>query len=107
MTFDQATTAAQVVEEYKDAIRGKTGILNEDGTSNFFLKTIEQGAATALFAAFDPSVIAHNGDLLSDCAPASTSLPIPIPEFFNSPAEADKLWSAAEEAWGVEFAKAE
>ncbi|KAF8312651.1 NAD(P)-binding protein [Clavulina sp. PMI_390] len=83
------------------------GILNEDGTSNFFLKTIEQGAATALFAAFDPSVVTHNGDLLSDCAPASTSLPIPIPEFFNSPAEADKLWDAAEAAWDVKFAKVE
>ncbi|KAF8309515.1 hypothetical protein DL93DRAFT_2085630 [Clavulina sp. PMI_390] len=80
------------------------GLINEDGSHNIFQKSNAQAAATSLFAAFDPSIASQNGAFLSDCDLGSKTLPFPIPEFFSSQVEADKLWIVSEEAWGVKFA---
>ncbi|KAF8309513.1 NAD(P)-binding protein [Clavulina sp. PMI_390] len=77
------------------------GLLNADGTWNIFIKTIEQGAAPAVYAAFDPSLAAHNGELVMDCGLASAVMP--IPEHYNSADGALKLWAATEEAWKIKF----
>ncbi|KAF8308088.1 NAD(P)-binding protein [Clavulina sp. PMI_390] len=79
------------------------GLINEDGTQNIFQKSNAQAAATALFAAFDPTIASHNGALLSDCNLGSVTIPFPIPEFFNSSIEAEKLWAFSEEAWKIKF----
>ncbi|KAF8312649.1 NAD(P)-binding protein [Clavulina sp. PMI_390] len=96
-----------VGRDTSDARLISMGVLNEDGSSNIFLKSIEQGAAPGLYAAFDPSIIPHNGEVIGDCDLISRTIPWPVPEFFKSPEDADKLWKIAEEAWGINFGTSE
>lgn len=46
-----------------------TGMFNADGTpgDKYDWKSIPQGAATTIVAAFDPEIAPHSGDYLSDC----------------------------------------
>ncbi|KAF8309545.1 NAD(P)-binding protein [Clavulina sp. PMI_390] len=83
-----------------DAMRA-AGLLNPDGTWNITIKTMEQGAASALYAAFDSSLASHNGELVMDCGLASAVRP--IPDHYKSAEAAMKLWAATEEAWNIKF----
>jgi WW domain-containing oxidoreductase len=56
-----------------------------------FLKTVEQGAATQVFAAAHPEAAAHNGAYLADCNPAVPTRSARDPEL------AAKLWRVSEE----------
>lgn len=56
------------------------------------MKTVEQGAATAVVAALDPELSPKAGIYLSDCQIKS-----PIPEYLTSEEGAEKLWKLSEE----------
>ncbi|KAJ7822910.1 NAD-P-binding protein [Mycena olivaceomarginata] len=79
------------------------GILNPDGSPNtekVTWKTIPQGAATTLAAAFDTRLDAKPGAYLSDAVEASEQ----ISPHASDPETAAKLWTATEEAVGEKFA---
>lgn len=44
------------------------GMLKQDGTISEVCKTIEQGAATSVYAALAPELINHGGEYLEDCS---------------------------------------
>ncbi|KAF8880102.1 hypothetical protein CPB84DRAFT_1828304 [Gymnopilus junonius] len=66
------------------------------------LKTLEQGTATHVFAAFDPNLAAHNGAYLLDCHVANP-FNDSIKPWATSPVEAEKLWRLSEELVGQKF----
>ncbi|KAJ7730533.1 hypothetical protein B0H16DRAFT_1584967 [Mycena metata] len=79
------------------------GVLKEDGQPNlesaFKWKTIPQGAATTVVAAFDPRLNDKSGSFLEDCVEANEKR-----HAVNSdPANAEKLWKVTEEIIGEEF----
>ncbi|KAJ6551859.1 hypothetical protein B0H19DRAFT_1264487 [Mycena capillaripes] len=79
------------------------GVLKEDGQPNlesaFKWKTIPQGAATTVVAAFDPRLNDKSGSFLEDCVEANEKR-----HAMNSdPAKAEKLWKVTEEIVGEEF----
>jgi len=78
----------------------KLGILNADGQpcSEHF-KTIPQGAATTLVAAFDPTLNDKPGAYLDDCVVASEA----IAPHSSDPANAERLWTLTEEIIGEAF----
>jgi NAD(P)-dependent dehydrogenase (short-subunit alcohol dehydrogenase family) len=57
-----------------------------------FMKTVEQGAATSIFAATAPQLAGQSGAYLSDCRVAQ-----PLPEALDA-ALADKVWAQSERA---------
>ncbi|KAK7022339.1 short-chain dehydrogenase/reductase family protein [Favolaschia claudopus] len=78
------------------------GALNEDGTPNTSkvpFKSLGQGAATTVVAAFDPRLEDRPGAYLDDCViPADGAAP------HSTDAEtAKKLWAVTEEAVGEKF----
>ncbi|KAJ7024249.1 hypothetical protein C8F04DRAFT_1192668 [Mycena alexandri] len=78
-------------------------VLKEDGQPNlesaFKWKTIPQGAATTIVAAFDPRLNDTSGSFLEDCVEANEKR-----HAVNSdPANAEKLWKVTEEIIGEEF----
>ncbi|KAF7308277.1 NAD(P)-binding protein [Mycena chlorophos] len=79
------------------------GMLNEDGSPNFAdpkfkWKTIPQGAATNVVAAFDPRLDDKSGCYLEDCNESNhTRAPHCTPE------TAQKLWDLTEESVGETF----
>ncbi|KAJ7685695.1 hypothetical protein DFH06DRAFT_1159158 [Mycena polygramma] len=78
------------------------GVLGPDGLpdkSKVSWKTIPQGAATTVVAAFDPSLDATPGAYLNDCAVATET----VATHAADPATAARLWSATEEIIGEEF----
>ncbi|KAJ7074559.1 hypothetical protein C8F01DRAFT_29520 [Mycena amicta] len=91
----------------KEALRplfNSMGVLTEDGKpkENDFApwKTISQGAATTVVAAFDPRLDDKAGVYLIDCtvAPEDKVSPHAI-----DPANAEKLWNLTEEILGEKF----
>ncbi|KAJ6453731.1 hypothetical protein C8R45DRAFT_1112289 [Mycena sanguinolenta] len=75
------------------------GILLPNGQLNMDIvpwKTIPQGAATTLVAAFDPRL---SGAYLDDCIPANQKLS----SYCADPLNAEKLWAATEEVIGERF----
>ena len=56
------------------------------------MKTVEQGAATAVVAALDPGLKPEAGTYLSDCQIKSE-----LPEYLTSTEQAEKLWELSEE----------
>ncbi|KAJ7314248.1 NAD-P-binding protein [Mycena albidolilacea] len=79
------------------------GILNTDGSPNtekFTWKSIPQGAATTLAAAFDTRLDTHPGAYLSDAVVANDQ----IAPHASDPETAAKLWTISEEIVGEKFA---
>ncbi|KAJ7159747.1 NAD-P-binding protein, partial [Mycena filopes] len=77
------------------------GLLHPDGTPNtekFSWKTLPQGAATTVAAAFDPSLDASPGAYLDDCVLANEKK---APHCDS--ATAAKLWTVTEEILGETF----
>ncbi|KAJ7152607.1 hypothetical protein C8R43DRAFT_1003067 [Mycena crocata] len=78
------------------------GILNSDGlpnTEKFEWKTIPQGAATTVAAAFDPRITDKPGSYLVDANVANES----IAPHSSDPVNAARLWTLTEKLVGEEF----
>ncbi|MBE3048821.1 hypothetical protein IMZ48_41255 [Candidatus Bathyarchaeota archaeon] len=95
---------------------------NAEGWRGFTFKTLEEGAATTVYAAFDPAlrgkcsscnhpeagrgltccVADHNGAYLQDCRLADPWKDTVRP-WATSPLEAEKLWKLSEKLVGQEF----
>nr|GAT53655.1 short-chain dehydrogenase/reductase family protein [Mycena chlorophos] len=78
------------------------GVMTEDGqpnTKDFQWKTLGQGAATTIAAAFDPSIESTPGVYLDDCKVANDHV---LPRT-SDPAVAERLWIATEEIVGEKF----
>ncbi|KAJ7055723.1 NAD-P-binding protein [Mycena amicta] len=76
--------------------------LHADGkpdTTKLEWKTLEQGAATTLVAAFDPRIADQPGSYLDDCILANES----VAPHSSDPANAKKLWELTESIIGEEF----
>ncbi|KAJ7119718.1 putative short-chain dehydrogenase [Mycena epipterygia] len=92
------------LQQHPEAIPGMkaAGLLDDNGqpsTTHYQWKTIPEGAATTIFAAFDPSLNDKSGAYLSDCKDASSS----IAPHSCDPANAEKLWNITEEIIGESF----
>ncbi|KAJ7238308.1 hypothetical protein B0H12DRAFT_1137500 [Mycena haematopus] len=88
-------------EEAIEALQG-VGILRPDGqpnTDTIPWKTMAQGAATTVTAAFDPRLNDIPGAYLVDCAPANEK----VSAYCADPANGEKLWTATEEIIGETF----
>ncbi|KAF3482880.1 uncharacterized protein GIQ15_02204 [Arthroderma uncinatum] len=66
------------------------------------LITPEEGAATYVFAAFDPDLSTHNGSYLTKCGVADPWVDTLKP-WATSSVEAERLWKLSEELVGQEF----
>ncbi|KAF8194324.1 hypothetical protein K438DRAFT_1968939 [Mycena galopus ATCC 62051] len=79
----------------------KMGILAEDGqpSSNIPFKTIAQGAATTVAAAFDPRLNETPGAYLVDCKVANELVAPPS----SDPDNAERLWNLTEQIIGEPF----
>ncbi|KAJ6554943.1 hypothetical protein DFH09DRAFT_1165961 [Mycena vulgaris] len=78
------------------------GVLGPDGLPSeekFTFKTIPQGAATTIVAAFDPGLNDKPGAYLSDCTAANHLIAPPS----SDPANAEKLWTLTESIVGEAF----
>ncbi|MCJ1359178.1 MAG: hypothetical protein MMC33_009178 [Icmadophila ericetorum] len=75
---------------------------NAEGWADFNVKTPEQGAATHVYAAFEPSLKAHNGAYLQDSHVADPWTNTVKP-WATSSIEAERLWKLSEELVGQEF----
>ncbi|KAK7033423.1 short-chain dehydrogenase/reductase family protein [Favolaschia claudopus] len=63
------------------------------------MKTIPQGAATTVVAAFDPRIQNAPGSYLNDCVAANEL----VSAFCTDPANAEKVWATTEEIIGEKF----
>ncbi|KAJ6584393.1 hypothetical protein B0H19DRAFT_1058821 [Mycena capillaripes] len=79
----------------------KLGILGSDGLplEGKGFKTIPQGAATTVVAAFDPTLNDKPGAYLNDCVAANEL----VAPHSSDPANAEKLWTLTEEIIGEKF----
>ncbi|KAJ7908852.1 NAD-P-binding protein [Mycena leptocephala] len=78
------------------------GILRPDGvpeTEKYQWKTIPEGAATTIAAAFDPRISDKPGSFLNDSTIANEA----VAPHSSDPANAAKLWTATEKIIGEEF----
>ncbi|KAK1830996.1 hypothetical protein QBC39DRAFT_409048 [Podospora conica] len=66
------------------------------------LMSPDEGAATAMFAAFSPELEDHNGAYLQDCQVADPWVHT-VKAWATSPVEAEKLWKLSEKLVGQEF----
>ncbi|KAJ7505840.1 NAD-P-binding protein [Mycena galericulata] len=91
------------IMQHKETVGTLTtfGLLGPDGVPNsgFPWKTIPQGAATTVAAAFDPSLNDKPGAYLADCVAANELV---APSCFD-PVNAEKLWTLTEEMIGESF----
>ncbi|GAB5587120.1 hypothetical protein Unana1_02020 [Umbelopsis nana] len=67
--------------------------------SNVNFKTLPQGTATHIVAAFDPSIKSHSGSYLEDCQIANDNLK----PWANDEAQAERLWTLSERLVGQKF----
>ncbi|KAJ7618012.1 hypothetical protein FB45DRAFT_1063534 [Roridomyces roridus] len=78
-------------------------IVHPDGSPNHekcdFWKTIPQGAATTVFAAFDPQLSDASGAYLDNCQIADHK----VASHTSDPVVAEKLWTLTEEILGEKF----
>ncbi|CAK5278662.1 unnamed protein product [Mycena citricolor] len=89
-------------KEESHEVMKSLGILGPDGkpnTENIQWKTIPEGAATTVAAAFNPLLDASPGAYLDDSVVANEK----IDEHSANPANAAKLWDLSEEIVGVKF----
>ncbi|KAJ6584405.1 hypothetical protein B0H19DRAFT_1249380 [Mycena capillaripes] len=80
----------------------KLGILDADGkpvSGKVPFKTLAQGAATTVAAAFDPGLNDKPGAYLSDCVVTNEALA----SHSSDPSNADKLWTLTEKIIGEAF----
>lgn len=70
------------------------------GGFDHLAKSLSQGAATYVYAAFDPDLKRHNGSCLADCkvCPAEKT-----PSWARDLIAADMLWKLSEQLVGQEF----
>ncbi|KAJ7463696.1 hypothetical protein FB451DRAFT_1265250 [Mycena latifolia] len=91
-------------KEESIAVMQGFGFLGPDGkpsTEKFSdWKTIPQGAATTIVAAFDPELNGQRGAYLAHCTEANKA----VAPHSSDPANAEKLWSVTEEIIGETFA---
>ncbi|EEP81612.1 conserved hypothetical protein [Uncinocarpus reesii 1704] len=86
-----------------DGLRNADKILgNAEGWREFKIKPLERGAATHIYAAFDPSLKANNGAYLIDCHVADPLVDTVKP-WATSSFEAERLWRLSEKLVGQEF----
>ncbi|KAJ6125105.1 short-chain dehydrogenase TIC 32 chloroplastic [Penicillium samsonianum] len=72
------------------------------GMGDMQFKDLDQGAATHVFAAFDPAVAAYNGSFLSDCHVADPEKE-EVYSLALSKIDAQRLWVLSEKLVGQEF----
>ncbi|KAF7299494.1 Short-chain dehydrogenase/reductase family protein [Mycena indigotica] len=92
--FNQKDDAIPVLQSLK--------LLDANGKPNtvdFKWKTIPQGAATTVAAAFDPRITADSGAYLDDSKIATQT----VSPHSTDPANAERLWTATEEVIGEKF----
>ncbi|KAJ7195139.1 short-chain dehydrogenase [Mycena haematopus] len=77
------------------------GVIFEDGTPNPEKpwKTIPQGAAVIVTAAFDPSLEDKSGSYIQNCVESNSA----IAPHASDPVQAEKLWTLSERLVGVKF----
>ncbi|KAJ5348386.1 putative short-chain dehydrogenase [Penicillium brevicompactum] len=75
---------------------------NREGWKEFEAKPLERGAATHIYAAFDPGLKANNGGYLIDCHVADPLEDTVLP-WATSSLEAERLWQLSEKLVGQEF----
>ncbi|TDZ60716.1 Short-chain dehydrogenase TIC 32 [Colletotrichum trifolii] len=75
---------------------------NKEGWAEFKWKTPDQGAATHVYAAFEPSLKGNNGVYLEDSHVADPWVETVKP-WGTSPVEAERLWKLSEKLVGQEF----
>ncbi|KAJ7351427.1 hypothetical protein DFH08DRAFT_776032 [Mycena albidolilacea] len=78
------------------------GLLGPDGkpnTATMQWKSLAQGGATTVTAAFDPRISDHPGSYLQDSVIANEAVAAPS----SDPANAEKLWDVTEEIIGENF----
>ncbi|KAJ6595023.1 NAD-P-binding protein [Mycena vulgaris] len=95
--FTNMTQKEQSVAELQSL-----GMLGPDGLPNrekFEWKTIAQGAATTVAAAFDPRLNDKSGAYLNDCSVATDS----VAAHSSDPANAERLWTITEKIIGETF----
>ncbi|KAJ7444470.1 hypothetical protein FB451DRAFT_1294164 [Mycena latifolia] len=98
------TNFNQHPEAISAAASDKTlGVLDENGkpatSEHFKWKTIPEGAATSIAAAFDPSLNDKSGAYLSDSKDATAT----VAPHSSDPANAERLWKVTEEIIGEPF----
>ncbi|KAJ7693557.1 retinol dehydrogenase 13 [Mycena rosella] len=81
---------------------GPIGAWKPEGWSAFKTKTAQEGAATHVYAAFEPSLKAHNGAYLEDSHVADPWIETVKPWATNS-IEAERLWKLSQELVDQEF----
>ncbi|EGX92248.1 short-chain dehydrogenase, putative [Cordyceps militaris CM01] len=86
-------------DSLKDADRS---LGNKEGWEDFKWKTPDQGAATHVFAAFEPSLKDNNGTYLENSRVADPNVETVKP-WATSPVEAERLWKLSEKLVGQEF----
>lgn len=94
---DYAAFAADLTE--MDNIYGGKSLW---GMGDLQFKDLDQGAATHVFAAFDPDVVVHNGSFLSDCHVAELEKE-EVYSWALSKVDAQRLWALSEKLVGQEF----
>lgn len=72
------------------------------GMADMKFKTLDQGAATHVFASFDTGIKDHNGSFLSDCHVADQNLE-EVYSWATSKVDAERLWKLSEKLVGQEF----
>ncbi|BCS20892.1 putative short-chain dehydrogenase [Aspergillus puulaauensis] len=75
---------------------------NAEGWRGFRLKTDQEGAATTVYAAFEPALQENNGAYLQDCHIADPWTDTVKP-WATDKVEAEKLWKLSEKLVGQEF----
>ncbi|KAF9873014.1 hypothetical protein CkaCkLH20_09524 [Colletotrichum karsti] len=94
---DQAAFSADLTE--MDNIYGNKWW---NGMADMHFKTLDQGAATHVFASFDDTIKDHNGTFLSDCHIADPALE-EVYSWATSEIDAERLWKLSEKLVGQEF----
>ena len=72
------------------------------GMGELKFKDLDQGAATHVFAAFDTSIVEHNGAFISDCHIADPNKE-EVYSWATSKTDAERLWKLSEKLVGQEF----
>lgn len=94
---DQTSFAADLTK--MDNIYGNKWLW---GMADMYIKDLDQGAATHVFAAFDTRITGHNGAFLNDCHIADPYQEEVYP-WATSKADAERLWKLSEKLVGQEF----
>lgn len=93
------TSLSRSVKKEEFVALGWTDEHGNMNTADLNLKSVGQGAATGVIAAFDPSIADHNGSVLRD-AILNNSF---VDEHALDKKTADQLWSLSEKLIGIEF----